>query len=278
MSNFVHAWHEARDAKKSNIVAGLDPALPEIGQGEKGLPKDVDLLEWSLGFVEAVAPYVVMIKTNQAYFQGIGQREVLKKIVDHAHQLGLLVMSDNKIADIGNTNNAWAYYNAELGFDAMTCAPYAGNLTATTESIQSYGMGAVTMGLMSNPEYRALFKYADTETGEKLWQRRVREAIACNVDGIVVGGTYTKNDPEFVECIAMTRGDNILYLVPGIGAQGGSIEEFLASGIDPKRCMINSGRAVMFPNGSASTPGEQAFAAKQLRDTFNRVAYPEIQE
>lgn len=269
-SNFVQNWHAVRKEKKSNIVAGLDPALFGIGQGDTGLPEDADLLEWSLAFVEAVAPYVVMIKTNQAYFQGVGQREILKKIVDRAHELELLVMSDNKIADIGSTNNAWAYYNAELGFDAMTCAPYAGNLTSTTESIHNYGMGAVTMGLMSNPEYRALFRYQDSETGERLWQRRVREAIACDCDGIVIGGTYTKNDAEFTECVAMTQGDNILYLVPGIGAQGGRVEDFLASGIDPARCMINSGRAVMFPNGSTSTPGEQAFAAQQLRDEYNR--------
>ena len=272
-SEFIQKWHSVRKAKQSNIVAGLDPAVYEIGQGEKGLAKGVDLLEWSLAFVEAVAPYVVMIKTNQAYFQGIGQREMLKKIVDRAHELDLLVMSDNKIADIGSTNNAWAYYNAELGFDAMTCAPYAGNLIGTTETIQKYSMGAVTMGLMSNPEYRDLFKYQDSGNGERLWQRRVREALACDCDGIVVGGTYTKDDPEFMECVAMTQGSDILYLVPGIGAQGGTVEDFLASGIEPERCMINSGRAVMFPNGSDSPAESQAHAARKLRDAFNAVAY-----
>jgi len=67
----------------------------------------------------------------------------------------------------------------------------------------------------------------------------------------------------------MTKGSDVLYLIPGIGAQGGTVQEFLASGIDVKRCMINSGRGVMFPNGSRSTKEEQAEAAKKLRDEFN---------
>lgn len=273
MQAFTKRWHELREQKNSNIVAGLDPAVSEMGRGDKGLSEGADLLAWSLSFVDAVAPYVVMVKINQAYFQAVGHRAVLQKIVDRIHEHGLLAMSDNKIADIGSTNDAWAYYNAELGFDVMTEAPYAGNLLGTTESIHAHGMAAITMGLMSNPEYRDLFRYQDSETGECLWERRVRDALACGVEGIVVGGTYTVADSVYRDFVTMTQASEILYLVPGIGHQGGEVEHFLASGIDPKRCMINSGRAVMFPNGSKSTGEEQAEAARLLRDSFNVIAY-----
>lgn len=272
-SEFIQKWHAVSEEKRSNIVAGLDPAVFEMGRGERGLAQGVDVLDWSFTFVDAVAPYVAAIKPNQAYFQASGQRDVLQKVINRVRGHGLLSISDNKIADIGSTNDAWAYYNAEFGFDSLTCAPYAGNLRGTTESIHKYGMGAITMGLMSNPEYRDLFRYEDTETGEKLWERRVQDAMACSVDGIVVGGTYTKDDPEFIKCVDLTKDSEMLYLVPGIGAQGGTVKDFLASGIDPKRCMINSGRAVMFPSGSHSTPEEQAAAAKELRDAYNSFAY-----
>ena len=264
-----------REDKGSNIFAGLDPAPYELGRGESGLPAAADLREWSFAFIKAVAPYVAGVKMNQAFFQDVDQRAVLCELVAVAKGEGLLVMSDNKIADIGNTNDTWIYYNTALGFDCTTCAPYAGNIESTIKDAHNRDIAMIPMGLMSNPEYKTEMSYIHPETGESLWKSRVRRSLEAGADGIVVGGTYTKDDPEFVEFVAMTNDSDVLYLIPGIGAQGGSVESFLASGIDPKRCMINSGRAVMFPSGSDSIPEEQAAAAQELRDNFNKIVYHE---
>lgn len=271
MNDFIEKWHTARKEKGSNIVAGLDPAIHNMSRGEKGLSDGADVLSWSKLFIEAVAPCVAALKPNQAYFQGVGQHKILKEIVDYAHAHNLLVISDNKIADIGSTNGAWVYYNAELGFDALTAAPYAGNIEGTIASIHEHSMGAVTMGLMSNPEYKTEMNFVDPESGTSLWKARVERALAAGVDAIVVGGTYTTDDEAFMEFVDITKDSDVLYLIPGIGAQGGTVESFLASGIPKEKCMINSGRAVMFPAGSASGPEEQREAAKVLRDSFNNV-------
>ncbi len=274
-SQFITAWHEARKNKQSNVIAGLDPALFEIGHGERGLPEEADLLAWCSAYIDAVEPYVVGIKINQAYFQGVGYRGILEELMHKIRNFGLLAISDNKLADIGNTNEAWIYFNSLLKFDALTIAPYGGNIEEAIAMTHKAGMAAITLGLMSNPEYRTEMMFISSETSEPLWQSRVRRAVEARVDAIVVGGTYTTADQAFVELVATTNDTEVLYLVPGIGAQGGSLEAFLASGINPEKCMINSGRAVMFPNGSGSTPAEQAEAAESLRDMFTTIAYAE---
>jgi orotidine-5'-phosphate decarboxylase len=269
-NQFGELWHQTRERTQSNIIAGLDPAIFAMGRGESGLPKGADLLAWSLAFVDAVAPYVAGIKINQAYFQGVDQRTMLAEIVKKIKQKDLIALSDNKIADIGATNDAWIFYTKELGFDALTCAPYAGNIEATVQSSHNTGVGIITMGLMSNPEYESEMYFEDPTTHEPLWKNRIQRAISAETDGIVVGGTFTTDNKAFMECIELVNNSDMLYLIPGIGKQGGEVTSFLASGIDKEKCMICSSRGVMFPAGSGSTQAQQAGAAQSLRDSFNK--------
>lgn len=268
VNSFIEGWHEIRAAKASSIVAGLDPAVSGMGRGDKGLPEGADKLAWSLAYIEAVAPYVAALKPNAGYFGDVGERDMLKKCITRAHELELLVIVDAKIAEIGATTDAWAYDYAQLGADAVTLAPYAANIAEAVGFVHDRGMGAITMGLMSNPEYRREMDFAHPETGEKLWEFRTRTAIEAGADGVVVGGTYAPDDPALQTFISLTKDSDALYLVPGIGFQGGDAARFFKSGIPPQRAMISSSRELMFPNGSRSTPEEQAEAAKALRDSL----------
>jgi orotidine-5'-phosphate decarboxylase len=268
-NNFTKRWHEAREKKGSNIVAGVDPAVFEMGRGVTGLPKGVDKLEWSLEYIDAVAPHVACVKANAGYFGYAGDRIILKKVVEHAHALGMPAIVDAKISDIGPTSDAWMYDYAKLGFDATTIAPYAGNIKELVKYAHGRSLAAISMGLMSNPEYRREMNFVN-ERNEQLWKYRTEEALAAGADGIVVGGTYTTDDPEFLEFVEITKGSGVLYLVPGINAQGGEVGSFLASGIDKPQCMISSSRALMFPNGSNSNSNEQAKAAETLKNAVEK--------
>ena len=270
MSNFIEKWHKIREEKNSNICAGLDPSIYEMGRGEKGLPKWVWKLEWSLKYIEAVAPYVSAIKPNAGSWWWVWDRTSLKKVVDKIHQKWLLAIVDAKIADLGFTNDSWLYDYKQLGFDAATIAPYAWNIESVIKFGKNRNIAVITMGLMSNPEYRTEMNFKN-EAGETLWENRVKRWLKAKVDWLVVWWTYTKKDKEFMQFIKMTNDSNILYLIPWIWAQGWCIEDFLASWIKSEKCIINSGRAIMFPYGSKSTPIEQALAAKKLRDSFNNV-------
>ncbi len=266
---FIEKWHRLRQEKNSNICAGLDPSVYEMGRGEKGLAKGVDKLEWSLKYIEAVAPYVVAIKPNAGSWGNVGDRTALKKVVDKIHQMGLLAIIDSKVADLGFTNDSWFYDYKQLGFDAVTVAPYAGNIENISQIARERDIAIITMGMMSNPEFKTEMNFVNEE-GEKLWENRVQRALLSGVSGLVVGGTYTAKDKDFLKFVEMTNESEVLYLVPGIGAQGGEVKKFLASGIRPEKCIINSGREVMFPEGSKSTPEQQAQAAKKLRDEFRK--------
>jgi orotidine-5'-phosphate decarboxylase len=100
----------------------------------------------------------------------------------------------------------------------------------------------------------------------------VKRGLEAGVDGLVVGGTYTVKDKDFLRFVEMINESEALYLIPGIGAQGGEIKEFLKSGIKSEKCIVSSGRDVMFPKGAKSTPEQQAQAAKELRDEFRKAS------
>ena len=268
MNDFKTLWHAAREKKNSNIIAGLDPAEFALGRGESGLSEGVDTREWALAYVEAVSPYVAGVKPNLGYFQRADLLDLLKEIGEIVHAKGLVYIADAKISDIGSTNDAWAHYIRELGFDAVTFAPYAGNLEDSIKSAHDRSIAAITMGLMSNPQYATEMNFKNEE-GTSLWLSRVKRSIEAGADGIVAGGTFTKDSKEFMEFVDVTNDSDILYLIPGIGKQGGGVKDFLATGIDADRCMVNSGRGLMFPNGAESTNEDQAKAAKELQEEFN---------
>ncbi len=270
MGNFLKKWNKIREEKKSNICAGLDPAVYEMDRGEKGLIKGKDKLKWSLDFIEAVAPYVSVIKPNIGYWIGVGDLKSLEKIIEKIKEKKLVSIADSKIADLGSTGDAWIYSYKKMGFDAVTIAPFAGNVEELIESGKKYDIAIITMGLMSNPEYKSEMNFVNNK-GEKLWENRVKRAICSGVDGLVAGGTFTKESDDFRNFIRITNDSDVIYLVPGIGFQGGKIEEFLETGIDCKKCIISSSREIMFPKGSNSTSDMQAHAAMSFRDEFNKL-------
>ncbi len=268
MNNFIKKWHKIRAIKNSNICAWLDPSVYEMWRWDKWLAKWVNKLKWSLDYIEAVAPYVSAIKPNAGSWGWIWDRTSLKKVVDKIHQKWLLAIIDSKIADLWFTNDSWLYDYKKLGFNACTVAPYAGNIESVIEFWKKRDIAIITMGLMSNPEYKTEMNFKN-EFWETLWENRVKRWIKAWVDWLVVGGTYTKKDKEFIKFVQMTNDNDVLYLIPWIWAQWWKVEDFLDSWINPKKCIINSGRDVMFPNGSNSIAEQQAEAAKKLRDNFN---------
>lgn len=268
MNKFVENWHKIREEKNSNICAWLDPAVFEMWRWEKWLPKNTNKLEWALKYIDAVAPYVAAIKPNAWYYWNVWERTILKKIVKKIHEMWLLAIVDSKISDIWSTSDSYIYDYKELWFDALTIAPYAWNIEELIRYWHNRDIAVITMWLMSNPEYRREMNFINEEW-KTLWQYRVESGIKNNVDWLVIGWTYKKDDKDLLKFIEITNETNILYLVPWIWAQWWWIEEFLSSWINKNKCIINSGRAVMFPNWSKSTPEEQANSAKKLRDAFN---------
>ncbi|MEW5818364.1 MAG: orotidine 5'-phosphate decarboxylase / HUMPS family protein, partial [Spirochaetota bacterium] len=272
----------------SILCAGLDPAEYEMGRGEARLEGGVNKKEWAAAYLHAVSPYCAAVKPNIQYWKNRGDMETLFEVFALAESLGLVVIDDSKLADIGSTNAAGLYF-ASLRAHAVTVAPFAGNLKETSFLAQKFKVGIISMCLMSNPEYRdekrKLVPIGDDEKDSyrqadllkidgELYARQyiklARDAARFAVDGLVIGAPSGKNHIrlEDLETIRHYTGDDMAVLCPGMGAQGGEAEVMLKI-FGRDNVIVNVGRHLMFPKDSSSTTDDQREAARQFAAKLN---------
>jgi orotidine-5'-phosphate decarboxylase len=288
---FIDEWKAKVQEKNSVLCAGVDPAEYEMGRGEKGLPEGVDKLEWSLKYIEAVAPYCAAVKPNTNYWEDIGDMQALMEITSYAHGLGLLVIEDSKRRDIGASNDAGFYYGHLKVFDAVTFNPFAGNLEEAVEQADDLSLGLISMCLMSNPEFEKVknnfppvdLNEYDLDTldkadyfGEgasghvKKYIELAHDAEKAGADGIVIGAPSSGNHISEREIKKVSKQFSGLILVPGVGAQGGDAEKIF-NHFDSDQIIVNVGRGLMLPNGSNSTGVHQRNKALEYTNMLNRL-------
>ncbi len=261
--SFKEQWLAAVAAKNSVLCVGLDPADYGMNRPGETLKEGENKLTWALRLVERGAPYCAAIKPNTQYWKGPLDRLYLTEVVKLAKSLGLIVVEDAKLADIGDTNESGVYHAKQLGVDAVTLAPYAGNMKPAADQGQKWGVGGITMCLMSNPEYeREKNKLVnvggeDTEYGDAVdwvegspfvrqYIQLAHDAAKHGIEGLVIGAPSSKNHIKDEE-IALARrfGAGRLVLLPGVGKQGGEAGAIWKHfGLD--EVIVNVGRAVMF--------------------------------
>ncbi|GAG14728.1 unnamed protein product, partial [marine sediment metagenome] len=157
--DFLRKYQKARDEKDSILCAGFDPAIPN--QREKNtLPekyfkdnKSVEegILAFFEEFLESVQDYCCAIKPNNQYIFHMGLKSYQKMNL-MIHEQGLISILDQKIGDIGSTNDSGFYWMNKMGFDAVTYSPFAGNIAESLNAAHKVGMGLITLTLMSNPD------------------------------------------------------------------------------------------------------------------------------
>ena len=220
---------EAMDGR-GPLCAGIDPHVALLDAW--GLTDSVNGLEkFALGAAEALAPRVAAVKPQSAFFERFGSRgiAVLERVVETCRQAGALVVLDVKRGDIGSTAQAYAdaYLDprSPMAVDAVTATPYLGfgSLTPMIDTAREHGKGVFVLALTSNPEAPA-FQHARTAEGRTvagtvLEELRDLNAAAAPMGsfGAVVGATIA----DTTEDLAV----NGPLLVPGIGAQGGTVED-----------------------------------------------------
>ncbi|MFH1064749.1 MAG: orotidine 5'-phosphate decarboxylase [Candidatus Woesearchaeota archaeon] len=288
--SFRESWLDAVKDKNSVLCAGLDPAVSEMDRGENGLPEDIHIVDWALDYVEAIAPYCAALKPNTQYWKwDYGE---LEEIVEIAQNEGLVVIEDAKYADIGSTNDAGLFYSESLNIDAVTYSPFAGNMKEAADQAHKRGLGLISMCLMSNPEYEneknklVVLTEEEAETdyavkhllpvGDRFYTRQfiklAYDAKMYCVDGLVIGAPSPKNHltDEEISLARRYAGENMLVLMPGVGAQGGEAEKIWKY-FAPENVIVNVGRGLMFPNGSNTTPEQHAATAKQYQEMLNKL-------
>ena len=262
------AWEHSR----SLLMVGLDPDPARFPAELQG--RDDAIFEFCRAIVDATAPYVCGFKPQIAYFSAQGAEEQLEALCRHIreHHAGLPLVLDAKRGDIGSTAEQYAREAYErYGADAVTVNPYMGH-DSVAPYLEWKDRGVIVLCRTSNPGGSDL-QFVEDREGTPLYLR-VASMVAEQWDrnggqcGLVVGATF----PQEIAKVRARVGDMPL-LIPGIGAQGGSIPDTVRAGRDSHGTgmMINSSRAILYAEGRENWREAAARAARETRDAINSV-------
>ena len=266
-SKFAQRLDRAQKAAGSLVCVGLDPDLGKLPADLRRQPQP--LLDFNRRIVDATCDVAAAYKPQIAFYSAIGRESELEASISYIRERApnALVILDAKRNDIGNTADAYAREAFErYGADAVTINPYMGE-DSVLPFLARPDKGAVLLCRTSNPGAR---DFQDLDVGGMPLYRRVAERAAVHWNGngnlmLVVGATYP------AEMAALRRAHpEITFLVPGIGAQGGDLDETLAAGLDARNAglLINSSRAIIYAGGGTAQGIRSA--ALDLNAAINR--------
>lgn len=246
--------------KRSFLCVGLDPEIEKIPSFLKKMKNPV--YEFNKRIIDATQEYAVAYKPNIAFYESLGLAgwhalELTVKYIRKKYP-DIFIIADAKRGDIGNTSRLYAKtFLANMSFDAVTVAPYMGE-DSVSPFLSYEGKWVVLLALTSNKGADD-FQYHD-EDGIKLFERVLtRSQKWGNIDNImyVVGATRSEMLGEIRRLVP-----NHFLLVPGVGAQGGSLQEVAKYGMtDSCGLLVNSSRGIIFADNTkdfAKVAGEKA--------------------
>lgn len=249
-------------SERGRLCVGIDPHASLLQRW--GLPDDISGLErFSMTAVEALAPVVGVVKPQSAFFERFGSRgvAVLERVIAVAREAGALVVLDVKRGDIGSTSQAYAdaYLDpsSPLASDAITASPYLGfgSLSPMVEACQRHGVGLFVLALTSNPEGPEV-QHARTPDGSVAQVmlahlRALNDGEDMGSFGAVVGATIGGTDADL--------DINGPLLVPGFGAQGGTVDDLVRIfGSAARHVLPSTSRGVLQAGPSAAGLREAA--------------------
>ena len=252
--------------KKSFLCVGLDTDLKKIPQH---LLNDNDAIyTFNKNIIDATAPYCVAYKPNLAFYEAFGVKGMIafEKTINYLNKYypHHFIIADAKRGDIGNTSKMYARtFFEEYDVDALTVAPYMGE-DSVTPFLGYDGKWVILLALTSNKGSNDFQLTTDTE-GERLFEKVIRKSQQWgNIDNMmyVVGATQGK----MFEDIRKVAPESFL-LVPGVGAQGGSLEEVCRYGMN-KDCglLVNSSRGIIYASDGEDYAEVAAQKAKELQE------------
>lgn len=239
--------------KQTYLCVGLDSDIEKLPKHLLG--GEDPQFEFNKQIIDATLDHCVAYKINTAFYESRGVKgwQSLQKTVEYIPKTHFTI-ADAKRGDIGNTSTQYAKAFFEtMDFDAVTVAPYMGE-DSVKPFLEYEGKWTIVLGLTSNPGSK---DFEMLPTGEdRLFEEVLKKTASWGNPGnlmFVIGATKH----EMVSKIRENFPDHF-YLVPGVGAQGGSLEEISKSGIN-KECglLVNASRAVIF----ASSGEDFALAA-----------------
>jgi orotidine-5'-phosphate decarboxylase len=260
----IKKYDDRAKAVNSLLCVGLDADIAKIPQ--KFLDMEYPQFEFNKWIIDETHEFAAAYKPNSAFYEARGDQGMkeLKMTMDYltGKHSDIFTILDAKRADIGNTNMGYVQSIFDwLGFDSMTLHPYLGR-----EALQPFfdrkDKCSIILAKTSNPG-AGEFQDKDLE-GKPLWQHVAgKVASEWNVNKnlmIVMGATY----PEDVRKAREITGE-MTFLIPGTGAQGGEVKDFVSLGknSDGRGMIINSSRGIIFSS-------DPRLEAQKLRDEIRK--------
>ena len=251
--------------KKSFLCIGLDVDKTKIPPHLLTEPDPV--FSFNKAIIDATHHLAVAYKPNTAFYEAYGLEgwKTLERTIGYLNENypEVFTIADAKRGDIGNTSSRYAeaFFN-DLNFDSVTVAPYMGS--DSIEPFLAYeNKFAIMLALTSN-RGGLDFQVIEDDSGEALYEKVLRTSLGwANSDRLmyVVGATR----PEYFERIRKIVPDHFL-LVPGVGAQGGSLKEVCQCGLNPEvGLLINSSRGIIYASKERDFASQAAKKALELQ-------------
>lgn len=254
-------------AKQSYLCVGLDTDIQKLPVHLHGEADPV--FAFNKAIIDATAPYAVAYKPNIAFYEAQGPRgwESLQKTLDYIPE-DCFTIADAKRGDIGNTSGLYArtFFDksaAGLDFDAVTVAPYMGH-----DSVQPFltypGKWVILLALTSNPGSADFQRQpVDNETQE-LFETVIEKAGTWATHEqlmFVVGATQAEQLTRIRELAPQH-----FLLVPGVGAQGGSLADVSKNGLIPDGgLLVNASRSILYASSGPDFAEAAAREAKAIQ-------------
>ena len=249
--------------KRSFLCVGLDSDIKKLPACV--LQSEDPVFEFNKAIIDATAPYTVAYKPNLAFYEATGVKGwiSLEKTVQYIkdNYPEIFIIADAKRGDIGNTSALYARsFFGEMKVHALTVAPYMGE-DSVSPFLSYDDAWVIVLALTSNPGSHD-FQLTKDENGEMLFEKVLRTSQKWGSDEnmmYVVGATQGKSFENVRNIVP-----NHFLLVPGVGAQGGSLEEVCKYGMnDECGLLVNASRAVIFAD---STENYAAVAGEKAKD------------
>jgi orotidine-5'-phosphate decarboxylase len=268
MSGFITQLARAWESHDSLVCVGLDPEIERFPRhvADQASP----IFQFNKAIIDATADLVCAYKPQFAHYAAYEAEDQLERTIEYIHRAypGVPVILDSKRGDVGNTAERYAIEAFErYGADAVTVNPYLGS-DALEPFLKYEDKGVIILCRTSNPGARDL---QDLEIGGRKLYHVVAELAArrWNSRGnclLVVGATYPRELAEVREIVG-----DMPFLVPGVGAQGGDVEQAVRSGQTASGAglVVSSSRGVLYASSGEDFASAARAATLNLRQQIN---------
>ncbi|QUI93503.1 orotidine-5'-phosphate decarboxylase [Prevotella denticola] len=252
--------------KKTFLCVGLDTDISKIPEHLKN--ESDPIFAFNKAIIDATAPYCVAYKPNLAFYESYGLKGMMafEKTIQYLknHYPTHFIIADAKRGDIGNTSKMYARtFFEEYDLDSVTVAPYMGE-DSVKPFLEYNGKWVILLALTSNKGSHD-FQLTEDKSGERLFEKVLKKSQEWGTPEnlmYVVGATQGR----MFEDIRRIAPEHFL-LVPGVGAQGGSLQEVCKYGMT-KDCglLVNSSRGIIYAGKGTDFAEAAARKAREMQE------------